>query len=263
VFSDNFASTIASMVGIQVVDDSEVPDEELVDYEASLERAEVNVVYLSSDYYVMGDDSTTTQFNFAIQSAVFQKPEDYVNHLKPLHVKGHVNGTSVHNMLVDCGAIVNLMPYSLYKKLGGTDEELIKTNMMINEVGGGDPIPAKGVASMEVTIGSKTLAIAFFVAKVQGSYNLFLGCDWIHANRCVPSSLHQFLIQWVGDDVEVVHVDSSAYVATADAPSLGGHDGIACLFGHDLSDFWFIRVTKEGFVPVSLKPIGNWLNIIV
>ena len=53
------------------MDDSKVPDEELVDYEASLERAEVNVVYLLSDYYVVGDDSTTTQFNFAIQSVVF------------------------------------------------------------------------------------------------------------------------------------------------------------------------------------------------
>jgi len=109
--------------------------------------------------------------------------------------------------------------------------------MMINEVGGGDPIPAKGVASMEVTIGSKTLATAFFIAEVQGSYNLILGCDSIHANRCVPSCFHQFLIQWVGDNVEVVHADSSAYVATADAPSLGGHDGIACLSGRDLSDF--------------------------
>ena len=76
-------------------------------------------------------------------------------------MKGHVNGTPVHNMLVDSGAIVNLMPYSLYKKLGGTDEELIKTNMTINGVGGCDPISAKGVASMEVTIGSKTLATAF------------------------------------------------------------------------------------------------------
>jgi len=40
-------------------------------------------------------------------------------------------------MLVDSGAIVNLMPYPLYKKLGGTNEELIKTNMMISGVGGG------------------------------------------------------------------------------------------------------------------------------
>ena len=97
-------------------------------------------------------------------------------------------------MLVDSGAIVNLMPYPLYKKLGGTDEELIKTNMTISGVGGGAPILARGVANMELTIGSKTLATAFFVADVQGSYNLILGRDWIHANHCVPSSLHQFLI---------------------------------------------------------------------
>ena len=80
-------------------------------------------------------------------------------------------------MLVDSGAIVNLMPYPLYKKLGGTDEELIKTNMMISGVGGGVPILARGVANMELTIGSKTLAMAFYVADVQGSYNLILGSD--------------------------------------------------------------------------------------
>ena len=48
-------------------------------------------------------------------------------------------------MLVDSGGIVNLMPYSLYKKLGGTDEELIKMNMTVSSVGGGDPIGAKGL----------------------------------------------------------------------------------------------------------------------
>jgi hypothetical protein len=98
---------------------------------------------------------------------------------------------------------------------------------------------------------------------VQGSYNLILGRDWIHANRCVPSSLHQLFIQWVGDEIEVVHADSSAQVATANAPLLGGHDGIACLSRRDLIDFEFISVTKDGFVPVSLKPIDNWLNIII
>ena len=80
-------------------------------------------------------------------------------------------------MLVDSGAIVNLMPYSPYKKLGGMDDELIKTNMEISGVGGGEPILAKGVALMELTVESKTLAIAFFVMKVQGRYKLILGPD--------------------------------------------------------------------------------------
>jgi hypothetical protein len=52
---------------------------------------------------------------------------------------------------------------------------------MINGVGG-EAILAKGVASMELTVRSKTLATTFFVAEVQGSYSLILGCHWIHAN---------------------------------------------------------------------------------
>jgi hypothetical protein len=38
--------------------------------------------------------------------------------------------------------------------------------MTINRVGGGDPIGAKGVASMELTVGSKILATTFFVVEV-------------------------------------------------------------------------------------------------
>ena len=39
---------------------------------------------------------------------------------------------------------MNLMPYSLYKKLGGTDEELIKTNMTVSGVGGATLLVLKG-----------------------------------------------------------------------------------------------------------------------
>ncbi|CAD6336677.1 unnamed protein product [Miscanthus lutarioriparius] len=180
-------SSIDNPYGVLV---PEVPDEEMVDYEATPERGEINVVVLSADYYIVADDSTATKFNFITESTVFQKPDDSANHLKPLLVKGHINGTLVHSMLVDSGAIVNLMPYLLYKKLGGTNEELIKTNMTISGVGGGVPIPT-------------------------------------------------------------------------DASTLGGHDAIVCLSGRDLSSFEFISVTRQGFVPISLKPIDNRLNIIM
>ena len=121
--------------------------------------------------------------------AIFQKLADHVNHLKPLHVKGFINGKLVNNMLVDNRAMVNLIPYSIYKKLGGSDKKLIKTKRTINGVKG-KLILAKGFSLMKLTIRSKTLAIVFVVAKVQGSYSLILGCEWIHGNQCVPSSLH-------------------------------------------------------------------------
>jgi hypothetical protein len=53
---------------------------------------------------------------------------------------------------------------------------------------------ARGVISMELTIGSKSLATTIFIIEVQGNYNVILGRDWIHGNYCIPSTLHQFLI---------------------------------------------------------------------
>jgi hypothetical protein len=76
--------------------------------------------------------------------------------------------------------------------------------------------------------------------------------------------MHQFLIQWVDDVVEIVYSDSSADVATADAPMLRGHDAIGGLSGRYLSSYKFISVTRQGgFILVSLKLIDNRLNIIM
>jgi len=113
---------------------------------------------------------------------------------------------------------------------------------------------------MELTIGSKTLTTAFFVSEVQGNFSLILECAWIHANQCVPSILHQFLIQWIGDEVESVPVDTSFFIATADSNSIGANDNIKCLSGLDLSDYELISCTKKGFVPATLKPMENRLN---
>src|SRR6185437_6539737 len=122
---------------------------------------------MSSDYLIIPEEEVA-HLQFGSRDAVFQKPKESDNHLKALYVRGHANGKPISSMLVNGGAIVNLMPYSLYKKLGGKDEELIKTNMTVRGVGGDDPVGAKGAASMELTVGSKMLAIAFFVSEVQG-----------------------------------------------------------------------------------------------
>jgi hypothetical protein len=77
-------------------------------------------------------------------------------------------------MLVDGGAAVNLMLYSVFKKLGREDGELVKINLTLNGVGG-NPMEAWGVISMELTVGSKSLATTFFVLEVQGNYTVILG----------------------------------------------------------------------------------------
>jgi hypothetical protein len=85
---------------------------------------------------------------------------------------------------------------------------------------------------------------------VQGNYSVIICRDWIHVNRCVPSTLHKFLIQWIGDVIEVVHTDGSTYIALADAMADWNHGSAQCFLGKDLTIY---NVTKEGFVHVSIK----------
>jgi hypothetical protein len=237
-------------------------DDDLLDYEPSPTRdgMEINVIYLSSTDYSLQEE--VSQLALGPQDVVFKKPTESGDHLKSSYIHGHLNGTPVARMLVDGGVTVNVMPYSTFKKIGKTDVELIKGNMMIMGIGGDGPIGPKGVASMELTVGSKTILTAFFVTEVQGNYNAILGHDWIHANRYISSTLHQFLIQWVGEEVEIVHANVSACIATVDSSSWS-HYNIKCLSGQDISDFDFVSVSKDGFIPISVKPVDDRLNLIM
>ncbi len=235
-------------------------DEEMVDFENTPVREGVDmnmVYYLPAEFRAVDEEGEVAQLDFGPKNAIFEKPKEPVNHLKPLYIRGHINGSPVARMLVDGGAVVNLMPYSVFKKLKLNEDDLMKTNMVLNGFEGKEKTEAKGVMSVELTVGSKTLATAFFVAEVQGNYNVILGRDWLHANQCVLSTLHQFLIQWVDDEVEVVHADNLSCVALADSLVDWQHPNATCLTGRNLSDFDFLSATKNGFVPISLKPIGS------
>src|SRR5664279_4534729 len=218
---------------------------------------DINMVYyLPAEFRAVGEDGEVAQIYFGPKNAIFEKPEEPVKHLKPLYIRGHINGKPVTRMMVDGGALVNLMPYSVFKKLQLDDDDLMKTNMVLNGFEGGEGIEDKGVISLELTVGSKTLATAFFVAEVQGNYNALLGHDWLHANQCVPSTMHQQLVQWVDDEVEVVHADDSACIALAESLVDWQTSNATCLSGPDLSRFDFLSATRDGFMPVSLTSIG-------
>jgi hypothetical protein len=110
---------------------------------------------------------------------------------------------------------------------------------------------------MELTLGRKLLTTTFFIIEVQGNYSVILGSDWIHINHYVPSTLHQFLMQWIDDEIEVVHVDASAYITLADVMADWKHGTAQCLSGKDLTCYNFLSVSKEGFVPMSVKPTSE------
>jgi hypothetical protein len=64
--------------------------------------------------------------------------------------------------------------------------------------------------------------------------------------------LHQFFIQLIDNEIEVVHEDALAYIALADTMADWQHGSTECLLGRDLTGYDFLIITKEGIVPVSV-----------
>jgi hypothetical protein len=182
--------------------------------------------------------------------------------MKPLFVKGCMERRLMQRIMVDDGTRVNVMPMAKFEKMGFLENELMRTNTSVSAFTG-EITETKGVMSVELTMGSKTMATTFFVVDVKGRYNLLLGRDWIHSNSCVPSTLHLCLIQWVVDNVEVVPTEDHVCVAVAEAPSDGHDEHTPCLSGRDLSGYDYISVSKDGLVSMNVRPTKvNRLNHI-
>jgi hypothetical protein len=82
--------------------------EDLVDYEASLEHLgmDVNVITFFAYCTIVGDDEPViAQLDFGPKEVAFTKPKESVNHLKPLFVRGHIDGIPIAKMLVDRGRL--------------------------------------------------------------------------------------------------------------------------------------------------------------
>jgi hypothetical protein len=216
--------------------------------------ADVNMVFMLPMEFLAPSSDDELEFSDQIaqlaldpMTTIFEKPaDDERQHLKALFVKGRVDGQPMTKILVDGGAAINIMPYAMYRKLEKGDQDLTKTDMML-KVFEGNVSPVKGAICVELTIGSKTLPTTFFVISGKDAYNLLLGRDWIQANCCIPSTMHQCLVQWVGDKIEIVPGDSSYVIASAEADT---YERTRCILG----EVWekdFLKVADYEIPPIQ------------
>ncbi|PUZ66624.1 hypothetical protein GQ55_3G334500 [Panicum hallii var. hallii] len=153
-------------------------------------------------------ESSVAQLDLGPRPVIFEKPQaKNYKHLKALYLKGYINGQPINKMLVDTGAA--------------------------------------GVLSVDLTIGNKTVLTSFFVVNSKSTYNVLLGRDWIHTNCCIPSTMHQCLIQWDGDEVEVVQADDSIEISHA-AMSIWDAEDQESISGMSLEGCDRIEATKNG-----------------
>jgi hypothetical protein len=98
---------------------------------------------------------------------------------------------------------------------------------------------------VDLTVGSKTVPTSFFIINNKSTYTVLLGRDWIHANCCIPSMMHQCLIQWDGDKVEVVHADDSIEISLA-AMSICDTEDQEPISGISMEGCDCVETTKNG-----------------
>jgi hypothetical protein len=71
-------------------------------------------------------------------------------------------------------------------------------------------------------------------------------------NECVPSTLHQYVIQWVSNEVEMVQADEDVCIAMTESQVDIQGGKMKCLTGRDLLGYDYVSVSKDGFVPISI-----------
>jgi hypothetical protein len=67
--------------------------------------------------------------------------------------------------------------------------------------------------------------------------------------------LHHCVVQWVGESIEVVKADDSACVVLAEAQGNLQESEVKCLTGRDLSNYDYISIGHDGFVPANINPM--------
>jgi hypothetical protein len=93
------------------------------------------------------------------ERAAFEKVKGAGEHMKPLFVRGHLDGRPVGRMMVDGRASVNIMPLVVLKQLGHIDADVKRTILSLSGFSD-EPAEVQGIISKELTVSSKTTSRA-------------------------------------------------------------------------------------------------------
>jgi hypothetical protein len=101
--------------------------------------ADAHMVFvLPAEFHARGhEELSVAQLDLGPRPVIFENPraKNY-KHWKALYLKGYINGQPVNKMLVDIGAAVNIMLYSVLRQLGWSTRDLIKTNVTLSDFNG-------------------------------------------------------------------------------------------------------------------------------
>ena len=108
---------------------------------------------------------------------ILEKPTvEITRHIRTLYVRSDFNGKLVSKVLVDNGSIVNVIPLRMLRALERNIGDLIETEVSVSPFTE-EISKTLGVLLIDITVGSKTFLLTFFVINSTANYNALLGRD--------------------------------------------------------------------------------------
>jgi hypothetical protein len=102
----NTTARTTSNDDMDLLDDGEAPM--IKDGSPPPTGMDINMVFtLLAEF--RGNEEEVAQMYLGPKEAMFKKPKESSQHLKPLYIQGHIDGKPVSRMLIDSGSAVNLM----------------------------------------------------------------------------------------------------------------------------------------------------------
>ncbi|RYR25000.1 hypothetical protein Ahy_B02g058633 [Arachis hypogaea] len=152
------------------------------------------------DDYDIDAEEAFSFIRYEDEPGYFQRPsEKQKSHLRRLHITTTMTGIKVKKkVLKDGGAAISLLPERMLVKVGKHPDDLISTNISVMDFSGAST-PAKGLVTLEVKVGSAVRNTVVVVVSSRASYNALLGRDWIHGVGAVSSTVHQSILQMMGN----------------------------------------------------------------
>ena len=162
-----------------------------------------NTLQQTQECYVCSPDLTFTDEDLLLGS----KP-----HNRPFYVSGYAREQKIDCILINGGLAVNILPKMTMRQLVLTMEELSHSRLVIQGFNqGGQRVI--DMIHLELIIRELTSNVLFHVIDAKTTYNMLLGCSWIHGNGIVPLTLHQ-CFKYLQSGIKKVNADLKPFAKT-------------------------------------------------
>lgn len=123
------------------------------------------------------------------------------SHEDALILKLGIGDFDVRGILVDPGSSANLLQILAYRQIGLLPSVLENPRQILSGFNGVSTT-SLGDVVLPIQAGPVTQNVQFSVVKDRSTFNVIMGCTWLHNMKVIPSTYHQ-MVRYLTEDKQI------------------------------------------------------------